>query len=83
MQVGDLIKFLEAGCWVDDINGKIAIVIAIRSEARRRPGWKEWDCFVNGKIESGFTLRLDDPGYLTRYGIELIKDNSEAINESR
>ena len=77
MQVGDLIKFLEDGCWVDAIHGKTAIVIAIRDDARRRPLWKEWDCIVDGKIESGFTLRPEDPGYLKRYGIEVI---SKACN---
>ena len=72
MQVGDLIKFLEDGGWVDGINGKTAIVIAIRDEAASRPGWKEWDCLVDGKIESGFTLRPDEAGYLKRYGVEVI-----------
>jgi hypothetical protein len=72
MQVGDLIKFLEDGGWVAHINGKTAIVIAIRDEAAHRPGWKEWDCLVDGKIESGFPFHPDDPGYLTRYGIEVI-----------
>ena len=77
MQVGDLIKFLEDGCWVDAISGKTAIVIAIRDDARRRPLWKEWDYIVDGKIESGFALRSEDPGYLKRYGIEVI---SKACN---
>jgi hypothetical protein len=72
MQVGDLIKFLEDGGWTDDINGKTAVVIAIRSETGRRLGWQEWDCLVNGKVESSFTLRPDDPGYLKRYGVEVI-----------
>ena len=72
MQVGDLIKFLEDGGWVAHINGKTAIVIAIRAESARRPGWKEWDCIVDGKIESGFPFRPDDPDYLKRYGIEVI-----------
>ena len=72
MQVGDLIKFLEDGGWVDDINGKTAIVIAIRADHHRRPGWREWDCIVNGKIESSFMLHLDDPGYLKRYGVEVL-----------
>jgi hypothetical protein len=72
MQVGDLIKFLEDGGWVDGISGKTAVVIAIRDEAARRPAWQEWDCIVDGKLESGFTLRPDDPGYLKRYGIEVI-----------
>ena len=72
MQVGDLIKFLEDGGWVDGINGKTAIVIAIRDEARRRPGWKEWDCIVDGKVEVGFGLRPDEAGYLKRYGVEVI-----------
>jgi len=77
MQVGDLIKFLEDGGWVADINGKTAVVIAIRSETGRRPGWQEWDCLVNGKVESSLTLRPDDPGYLKRYGVEVI---SKACN---
>jgi hypothetical protein len=72
MQVGDLIKFLEDGGWTDDINGKTAVVIAIRSETGRRLGWQEWDCLVNGKVESSFTLRPDEAGYLKRYGVEVI-----------
>jgi hypothetical protein len=83
MQVGDLIKFLEDGGWVDDISGKTAVVVTIRPETVRRPGWQEWDCLVNGKIESGFPLRPYDSGYLKRYGVEVIKDSSEAINETR
>jgi hypothetical protein len=77
MQVGDLIKFLEDGGWRGDINGKSAVVIAIRPDPGRRPGWQEWDCLVNGKVESSFTLRPDDPGYLKRYGVEVI---SKACN---
>jgi len=77
MQVGDLIKFLEDGGWVADINGKTAVVIAIRSETGRRPGWQEWDCLVNGKVEVGFSLRPDEAGYLKRYGVEVI---SKACN---
>ena len=72
MQVGDLIKFLEDGGWTDDINGKTAVVIAIRAETGPRPGWQEWDCLVNGKVEAGFTLRPDEAGYLKRYGVEVI-----------
>jgi hypothetical protein len=72
MQVGDLIKFSEDCGWVDVISGKTAIVIAIRAEAGRRPGWQEWDCIVGGKIESGFPLHPDDPGYLERYGVEVL-----------
>jgi len=72
MQVGDLIKFLEDGGWVDDISGKTGIVIAIRPNTGRRPGWQEWDCLIGGKVEVGFGLRPDEAGYLKRYGVEVI-----------
>ena len=72
MQVGDLIKFLEDGGWVDDINGKTGVVIAIRAETGRQPGWHDWDCLIGGKVEVGFSLRPDEAGYLKRYGVEVI-----------
>ena len=72
MKPGDLIMFLEDGGWMDDIVGKTAVVIAIRSEAPTCPGWQEWDCLVDGKVEVGFKLRPDDPAYLKRYGVEII-----------
>ena len=72
MEVGDLIKFLEDGGWVAHINGKTAIVIAIRPDTGRRPGYQEWDCLIGGKVEVGFSLRPDEAGYLKRYGVEVI-----------
>jgi hypothetical protein len=73
MQVGDLIKFLEDGGWTDNINGKTGIVIAIRPGSwRNRTGWLEWDCLIGGKIESNFSLRPDEAGYLKRYGVEVL-----------
>ena len=72
MQVGDLIKFLEDGGWVDDINGKPGVVIAIRPDTGCRPGCQEWDCLIGGKVEVGFTLRPDEAGFLKRYGVEVI-----------
>jgi len=72
MQVGDLIKFLEDGGWVDGISGKPGVVIAIRPDTERRYGWLEWDCLIGGKVEVGFSLHPDDPGYLKHYGVEVL-----------
>jgi hypothetical protein len=72
MQVGDLIKFLEDSGWADGISGKTAVVIAIRPDTGRRPGWQQWDCLIGGKVEVGFGLRPDDSGYLKRHGVEVL-----------
>lgn len=76
MQVGDLIEFSDGFGWLKEIEGQVGIVVAIRqasaSISRRRPGWWEWDCLVGGELQAGFTVRLDDPGYLKRYGVEVL-----------
>jgi hypothetical protein len=71
MRVGDLVKFSKGAGWLDEIEGKIGIVVAIRQAPARRDGrWHEWDCLVDGKLQAGFYVRLDEPGYLRRYGVK-------------
>lgn len=77
MKVGDLVEFSKGAGWLEELAGKIGVVVAIRqasaSISRGRPRWYEWDCLVGGVLQAGFTVRLDDPGYLKRYGVEIIE----------
>ena len=73
MQVGDLVKFSEGAAWLEELEGQVGIVVEIRqapAQAGRR--WHEWDCHINGVLQAGFYVRLDDPGYLKRYGVEVL-----------
>ena len=73
MRVGDLVKFSNSSGWVG-VRGKIGIVVAI-NHPRGWPQqglWREWDCLIDGKVVEGFDVRLDDPGYLERHGVEVI-----------
>lgn len=73
MQVGDLVEFSEGAGWLKELEGQIGVVVAIRQAPALAPGrWHEWDCLINGVLEAGFSVRLDDPGYLKRYGVEVL-----------
>lgn len=79
MRVGDLVKFSNSSGWMPDIRDKIGVVVAINHprEGRGPPPrpwevWREWNCLINGELVEGFTLRLDDPAYLERYGVEVL-----------
>ena len=72
MQVGDLVEFLDGFGWLKEIEGKIGIVVAIRPSARSR--WYQWDCLINGVLQESFYVRLDDPGYLKCYGVEILNE---------
>lgn len=78
MQVGDLVEFSKGAGWLKEIEGQIGIVVAIRqasaSISRGRPRWYEWDCLVGEVLQAGFIVRLDDPGYLERYGVEILNE---------
>ena len=70
MQVGDLVEFSEGAGWMKELEGQVGIVVAIRPSARSR--WYQWDCLINGVLQESFSVRLDDPGYLKRYGVEVL-----------
>ena len=74
MRVGDLVKFSNSSGWMPDIRDKIGVVVAINHPRGwpQREVWREWDCLINGKLVEGFTLRLDESGYLERYGVEVL-----------
>ena len=73
MQVGDLVEFSEGAGWMKELEGQVGIVVAMRqAPAPRESRWHEWDCLVGGKLQAGFYVRLDDPGYLKRYGVEVL-----------
>ena len=75
MQVGNLVEFSDGFGWLKEIAGKIGVVVAIRqSPAPRESRLHEWDCLVDGELFEGFTVRLDDPGYLKRYGVEILNE---------
>jgi hypothetical protein len=71
MQVGDLVEFSEGAGWLKELEGQVGIVAAIR-QAPLGSRWHEWDCLVGGVLEAGFSVRLDDPGYLERYGVKVL-----------
>ena len=73
MRVGDLVEFSEGAGWLKELEGQVGIVVAIRPvQIPRKQLWHEWDCLVGGVLEAGFSVRLDDPGYLKRYGVEVL-----------
>ena len=75
MQVGDLVEFSEGAGWMKELEGQVGVVVAIRQAPAKRDGrWHEWDCLVGGKLQAGFYVRLDDPGYLERYGVEILNE---------
>ena len=75
MQVGDLVEFSEGAGWMKELEGQVGIVVAIRqAPAPRESRWHEWDCLVGGKLQAGFYVRLDDTGYLERYGVEILNE---------
>ena len=75
MQVGDLVEFLDGFGWLKELEGQVGIVVAIRqAPAPRESRWHEWDCLVGGKLQAGFYVRLDDTGYLERYGVEILNE---------
>ena len=75
MQVGDLVEFSEGAGWLKELEGQVGIVVAIRqAPAPRESRWHEWDCLVGGKLQAGFYVRLDDTGYLERYGVEILNE---------
>ena len=73
MQVGDLVEFLDGFGWLKEIEGKIGLVVAIR-QAPFGSRWHHWDCLVGGGLQASFYVRLDDPGYLKRYGVEILNE---------
>ena len=75
MQVGDLVEFSKDAGWMKELEGQVGVVVAIRQTPAKRDGrWHEWDCLVGGVLEAGFYVRLDDPGYLKRYGVEILNE---------
>ena len=75
MQVGDLVEFSEGAGWMKELEGQVGIVVAMRqAPAPRESRWHEWDCLVGGKLQAGFYVRLDDTGYLERYGVEILNE---------
>jgi hypothetical protein len=71
MLVGDLVKFSKGAGWLKELEGQVGIVAAIR-QAPLGSRWHEWDCLVGGVLQESFYVRLDDPGYLKRYGVEVL-----------
>lgn len=72
MKAGDLVKFSERSGWMTGIRGKIGVVVAIKQHRPYRPGWRLWSCLIDEELVEGFNLRLDDPSYLERWGVEVI-----------
>ena len=73
MQVGDLVEFSEGAGWLKELEGQVGVVVAIRPvQIPRKPLWHEWDCLVGGELQASFSVRLDDPGYLERYGVKVL-----------
>jgi hypothetical protein len=73
MLVGDLVKFSKGAGWLKELEGQVGVVVAIRPvQIPRKQLWHEWDCLVGGVLEAGFSVRLDDPGYLERYGVKVL-----------
>ena len=73
MQVGDLVEFSEGAGWLKELEGQVGVVVAIRPvQIPRKQLWHELDCLVGGVLEAGFSVRLDDPGYLERYGVKVL-----------
>lgn len=74
MRVGDLVKFSANAGFNHDIAGKRAVVVAIRPipVLDPRDRWHEWDCLIDGKLETCFLYAPDDPDYLSDYGVEIL-----------